>query len=359
MIYGVILAGGRGERFWPLSRHEHPKQLLKLTSDKTMIEETIGRLDDFIAREKIIVVTGDHLKDKIKGVVSYLSDDNFLLEPEGKNTCLAIGLAAAHIIKEDPDGVMVVLSSDHLIAPREKLISLLKAGSEMAARGDHLLTIGVVPNRAETAYGYIELGDEFSSIAGIKFYDVKRFKEKPSPVKAQEYYLDRQHLWNSGMFIWRADSILKALEKYEPDIYNCLVDYMSEIDGDNIMAAREKLYCECTSISIDFAIMEKASNVLTMRGDIRWDDIGSWLAMDRIHRSDNENNVAVGDILLDESFENIVVNDAKGVIVGFGVSDLVIVRTGDIVMVAHKTKVGEIKELLSNLSENEKYEKYL
>lgn len=359
MIYGVILAGGRGERFWPLSREEHPKQLLKLTSDKTMIEETVDRLEDFISKEKIIVVTGNHLKDKIKGAVPYLSDDNFLLEPQGKNTCLAIGLAAAHMVKENPNGVMVILSSDHLITPREKLISLFKAGSEIAAQGDHLITIGVVPNRAETAYGYIELGDEFGSAAGIKFYNVKQFKEKPSPAKAQEYYLDRQHLWNSGMFIWRADSILKALEKYEPDIHKCLMNYMTEINGGDIQAAREKLYCDCTSISIDFAILEKASNVLTMKGDIRWDDVGSWLAMGRIHRSDRDNNVAVGDVLLDGSFENIIVNDAKGIIVGFGVSDLVIVRTGDIVMVAHKTRVGDIKDLLSNLSENEEYEKYL
>ena len=359
MIYGVILAGGRGERFWPLSRNERPKQLLKLTSDKTMLEETVGRLDGFIPKERIVLVTGDHLKDKISAVIPNLTEKNLLLEPQGKNTCLAIGLAAVHIISEDPEAIMVILSSDHMITPREKLVSLFKAGAEVAAGGEYLLTIGVTPNRAETAYGYIELGDEFRIAAGIKFYNVKRFKEKPNPAKAQEYYLDRQHLWNSGMFIWRVDSILKALEKYEPGIHQCLMNYKSEIGGGDILKAREKLYCDCTSISIDFAVMEKASNVLTMKGDIRWDDVGSWLAMDRIQRQDRHNNVVTGDVVLDGSYENIVVNDAKGIIVGFGVSDLVIVRAGDIVMVAHKTKVGDIKDLLTNLAGNEKYEKYL
>ncbi len=359
MIYGVILAGGRGERFWPLSRNEHPKQLLKLTSDKTMIEETVGRLDGFIPKEKFVIVTGEHLKDKISAVIPDLGEKNFLLEPQGKNTCLAVGLAAVHIIKEDPDAVMVILSSDHMIAPREKLISLFKAGCEVASAGNYLITIGVVPNRAETAYGYIELGDEFKISSGIKFYNVKQFKEKPDPPKAQEYYLDRQHLWNSGMFIWRADSILNALRVYEPGIHQCLMNYKDKIAGKSAPKAREKLYNDCSSISIDFAVMERASNVLTMKGDIRWDDVGSWLAMDRIHRQDRHDNVVSGEVVLESSYENIVVNDAKGIIVGYGVSDLVIVRTGDIVMVAHKTRVGEIKDLLNTLSENNKYEKYL
>jgi len=359
MIYGVILAGGRGERFWPLSRHEHPKQLLKLTSDKTMIEETVERLSGFIPDDRIMIVTGDHLRDKIKEVIPRIVDKNLLLEPQGKNTCLAIGLAAVHIVEQDPRGVMVVLSSDHLIHPREKLISLLKAGSEVAAAGNHLITIGVVPNRAETAYGYIEMGDEFSTAGSVRFFSVKQFKEKPNPARAQEYYLDRHHLWNSGMFIWRAEAILEAIERFEPAIHGCLLAYKEGLKGGDVYPARRKLYADCASISIDFAVMEKASNALTMKGDIRWDDVGSWLAMARIHQSDPQNNVVLGDIILDGSYENIVVNDAQGIIVGLGVSDLVIVRTGDIVMVAHKTRVGEIKNLLSMMGGNEQHEKYL
>jgi mannose-1-phosphate guanylyltransferase len=160
MIYGVILAGGRGERFWPLSRYEHPKQLLRLTSSRTMLEETVDRFEGFIPRERVLIVTGGYLKDKILKEVSALGKENLLEEPEGKNTCLAVGLAAVHIQRKDPDAVMVVLSSDHLIYPRERLLSILRARSEKAREGDYLITIGVVPTRAETAYGYIEVDEE-------------------------------------------------------------------------------------------------------------------------------------------------------------------------------------------------------
>ena len=359
MIYGVILAGGRGERFWPLSRYENPKQLLKLTSSKTMIEETVDRFKNFIPAERVMIVTGAHLKDKILTAVPSLNEKNLLLEPEGKNTCLAIGLCAMHIIDQDPDGVMVVLSSDHLIHPRERLISILRAGTGVAVEGDHLITIGVVPSRAETAYGYIELDEEFKSREGITFYRIKQFKEKPVPTKAQEYYLDRNHLWNSGMFIWRADAILKAIESHVPEIYNCLSDYSDTLNSKNEEKARVNLYNNCANISIDFAVLEKASNVLTIRGDIKWDDVGSWLAMDRIHDRDRASNVRKGEVIAENSYENIVVNDADGIIACLGVSDLVIVRTGEIVMVAHKTRVAEVKNLLATMGADKKYEKYL
>jgi mannose-1-phosphate guanylyltransferase len=359
MIHGVILAGGRGERFWPLSRQENPKQLLKLTSNKTMIQETIDRLDGFIPGERILVVTSRHLKDKILEAAPGLTEDNLLLEPEGRNTCLAIGLAAIHIKRRDPDGVMVILSSDHLIAPTEKLVALLRAGAEQAQKADHLITIGVVPTRAETAYGYIELGEEFTKVDGIDFFRVKQFKEKPDPTKAQEYYLDRRHLWNSGMFIWKAEAILEAIERFVPGVHGCIKTYQESLGKKGEDNAREKLYCDSISISIDFAVLENASNVLTMKGEIKWDDVGSWLALDRIRTRDRYNNVAIGDVLLDGSYENTVVNDDAGVIVGFGVTDLVIVRAGEIVMVAHKTRVGDIKDLLAKIALNDKYEKYL
>jgi mannose-1-phosphate guanylyltransferase len=359
MIYGVILAGGRGERFWPLSRQENPKQLLKLTSDKTMILETIDRLQGFVPRERVIVVTGKQLREKILVAVPGLTDENLLLEPEGRNTCLAVGLAAAHLKRRDREAVMVVLSSDHLISPTDKLVSLLRAGADLAAGESQLLTIGVVPTRAETAYGYIELGEEFANRDGISFFHVKQFKEKPNPTNAQEYYLDRRHLWNSGIFIWRADVILDAIKEFAPGVYECIRNYERNSGKSGEEAAREQLYCDSVSISIDFAVLENAPNVLTMKGEIKWDDVGSWLALGRIRSRDRNNNVVMGDVLLEGSYENIAVNDDSGVIVALGVSDLVIVRAGEIVMVAHKTRVGEIKDLLVKLGATDRYEKYL
>jgi mannose-1-phosphate guanylyltransferase len=324
-----------------------------------MLMETVDRLEGFIPRERMLIVTGRQLKDKIFDAVPGLDDSNLLLEPEGKNTCLAIGLAAAHLTKLDPEAVMVILSSDHLIAPTAKLVTMLKAGVEQAAKGNHLITIGVVPTRAETAYGYIELGDDFGMNNGIQFYHVKKFKEKPNPAKAQEYYLDRRHLWNSGMFVWRADAILDSIAKFVPGIFDCIKEYQKNIGKQAEVGARDKLYCDSASISIDFAVLEHAPNVLTMKGEIKWDDIGSWLALGRIREHDRGNNVTIGEVILDGSYENIVVNDDNGVIVGYGVSDLVIVRAGDIVMVAHKTSVGEIKDFLAKIAADEKYEKYL
>jgi mannose-1-phosphate guanylyltransferase len=360
MIYGVILAGGRGERFWPMSRNDKPKQLLRLTSsNKTMLEETVDRLNGFVPADRIVVVTGAHLREKVLAAVPLLKKENLLLEPQGRNTCLAVGLAALHIIKKDPEGVMVILSSDHMINPKERLVAILKAGAQVASEDDFLITIGVIPTRAETGYGYIELGEDLKTVSGLSFSRVKQFKEKPNPSKAQEYYLDRRHLWNSGMFIWRADSILAAIEKHIPDMHRCLIDYEKNIGSGSEDSARESLYRDCTEISIDFAVLEKASNVLTVRGDIKWDDIGSWLAMGRIHEHDFDHNVSKGNVFLENSYENIVMNDSGGIVVGLGVSDLIIVKSDDVFMVAHKTRVDEIKKLLGNLAEKDENKKYL
>ena len=360
MIYGVILAGGRGERFWPLSRNHNPKQLLRLTSDdKTMIEETIDRLRGFIPEDGIVVVTGAHLEQKILNAVPRLKKENLLLEPYGRNTCLAIGLSAMHILKKDPEAVMVILSSDHMISPSDRLVAILKAGVQVAVEDDYLIIIGVIPTRAETAYGYIELGEDLKTVSGLTFSRVKQFKEKPSPSKAQEYYLDRHHLWNSGMFVWRADSILAAIEKHVPEMHGCLVKYERSIESAAQDGAREKLYLECANISIDFAVLEKASNVLTVRGDIKWDDVGSWLAMGRIHERDSDNNVNRGNVFLEGCYENIVMNDSDGIIVGLGVSDLVIVKSDDVFMVAHKTRVDEMRNLLARMAEDDEKKKYL
>lgn len=362
MNYGVILAGGRGERFWPMSTRKTPKQLLRLTSDKTMLEETVDRLDGFITLDRVYVVTGNDLEEAILGTVSKLSRENLLLEPQGKNTCVALGLAAVHIQKRDPDAIMVVLSSDHLIEPTEDLIKIMTAASSLAAHEDKLITLGIVPSRAETGYGYIEMGPKIVEIDGINFYEVSQFKEKPERANAQEYYLDRKHLWNSGMFVWSVTSFLKALERYMPNMYGCLQTYGADIEtaepGDD--EPIKCLYRDCESISVDFAILEKADNVLCAQGNIKWDDVGSWLAVQRIYLPDRKGNIAMGNILLESSYENTVINDNDDeLIVGFGISDLVVVKTGEVIMVAHKTRVNDIKELLGMLEKNGHYQKYL
>ncbi len=359
-VYAVVLAGGKGERFWPLSRSSQPKQLLRLTSERSMIQETVERILPIIPYENIIVVTGEGIGEKIKKQIPEIPDKNILFEPFGKNTCIAVGYAAAYIYDIDPDAVMITLSCDHLIRPAEKLNRALEAAIKVATTGDYLITIGIVPTRAETSYGYIQVADIFNTVDGIDIYRVNTFKEKPSRVLAQEYYYDRRHLWNSGIFIWTVKAILKAMGMYAPGINSHLDEYRKYLGSADEKQRKKELYEKVENISIDCAILERADNVLTIKSDFIWDDVGSWLALQRFKEKDKHNNVAVGRALLTDTFETTVVNDEEdGIITTFGVSDLIIVRTNGIVMVAHKTRASEIKDLVKRISENEDLKEYL
>ena len=359
MIYAVILAGGKGERFWPISRSGFPKQLLKITSEKSMLQETIDRIQDFIPQKQTVIVTGSNIKSAILKGSPSLKEDNIIIEPQGRNTCLAIGLAAVYLKKKAPDATMAVLSCDHLIKPKERLIETLKLGAEITNKDDFLVTIGVIPTRAETAYGYIELADLYETYGQVSVYKVKQFKEKPDRMVAQEYYYDRKHLWNSGMFVWKVDSILKALEKHMPQMYRSLMEHQETLGTKREKESLNNLYSQAEDISIDYAVLEKADNVLCVRADMIWDDIGSWLALDRIKEKDSDGNVVIGNSLAVDSYETIIHNDGDGIVLTMGISDVVVVKTGDIVFVAHKTKIPEIKELLKKLGEDKDLKKYL
>jgi mannose-1-phosphate guanylyltransferase len=355
----VILAGGKGERFWPLSRTLHPKQLLQITSDKTMLEETVDRIKDLIPIKNTLVVTGENIKELLMKSVPFLKDENLITEPESKNTCLAIGVAAVQINKVNPDATMVVLSSDHYIRSREKLISVLKVAMDVANKGEYLITLGIVPTRAETAYGYIELADLFTTYEDTSVFKINKFKEKPDRMTAQKYYYDRKHLWNSGMFVWKVKTILEALKKHAPDLFEKLEIYSQTIGERTQEEAAKKLYQQVQNISVDCAILEKADNVLTVKADLIWDDIGSWLALERIKARDKDNNVILGNAEVLNTYETTIVNDGEGVIAALGVSDLVIVKTDEIVFVTHKTKAQDVKDLIQKFALKKDLEKYL
>ena len=359
MIYAIILAGGKGERFWPLSRIQHPKQLLKINSEKSMLEETLERIKDFIPVSRTLLITGSEFQEGILKAVPYLKPENFLIEPEGKNTCLAVGLAAAYLKKKDPEAVLVVLPSDHLIEPKEKLLHVLEIGSAVAQQGDFLITLGIPPTRPETGYGYIEIGEQFSTQDGVSIYRIKQFKEKPSRTVAQQYYLDRQHLWNSGMFIWTAKTILSAIKRCVPALYRNLEKFYPILGTPQETEELKNLYASAENISVDFAVLEKAENVLTIKTDLHWDDLGSWLALERIKSKDRDHNVILGQALTVGSYESTIVNEGEGIVVTYGVSDLVVVKSANIVFVAHKTKVSEIKEILQKLSSDPNLSQYL
>lgn len=360
MIYGVILAGGRGERFWPLSRFQKPKQFLRLTSDKMMLEETIDRVLPIISMDNIRIVTGEEMRPIIHEHVASVGDDNIIAEPVGRNTAPAIGLAAAHLQRDDPDAVMVVLSADHLIRPAEKLLKILRAGADIAATEDSLITIGIVPTRPETGYGYIKIGDLYKLEQDLSVYYVAGFTEKPRAAVALDYYYSNKYLWNSGMFIWSARSILDAIRSCQPELGELLDTYSSKIGTPDEMVARQDFYDRATSISIDFAVLEKAENVLTIKADIIWDDVGDWRALERYKKRNEDNNVITGgDVVTFDSYESTIYNEADGLIATLGVSDLIVVRANGITLVAHRTRAQDIKQLLARIAENEDYKKYL
>lgn len=359
MIYSVIIAGGKGERFWPFSTRENPKQLLRLFSDKTMLEDTIDRVAELVPREQTLIVTGENIKTQILNQHDGIKEGNVLAEPFGKNTCLAVGFAAAHLYKKDPQAVMVVLSADHFIKPKERLIDILRYATRLAERDEILITIGINPTRPETGYGYIELGETYDSSEGLTSFRVKQFKEKPNRTLAQQYYIGRMHMWNSGMFIWSAKAILGALAKCKPEMHQLLMDYMKKIGTPEEAKARLQMFEKAEGVSIDVGVLEGASNVVVIKADLIWDDIGSWLALERISPKDRDNNVTIGDTVLHESFEITAVNSGGGILATLGVSDLVIVKTGEVVLVAHKTRVNEIKSLLSRMKDDPKLDPYL
>ncbi len=359
MIYNVIIAGGKGERFWPFSTRENPKQLLKISSDRSMLEDTLDRVADFVPRNQTLIVTSESIAGRLLSQHSELSADNFLTEPFGKNTCLAIGFAAAHLAKKDPKAVMVVLSADHYIKPKERLIEILRYGTRLAERDPVLITIGINPTRPETGYGYIELGDQYDMVDGHTAYRVSEFKEKPNRTLAQQYYIGRMHLWNSGMFIWSASAILDALAKCKSEMHRQLMDYSAKIGTADERAARLELFNQAEAVSIDVGVLEAAGNVVVIKADLIWDDIGSWLALERITTKDKDNNVTIGNTILHESYEVTAVNADGGIVATLGVSDLVVVKTGSVILVAHKAKVNDLKSLLARMKDDPDFEKYL
>lgn len=346
MLYTVILGGGRGERFWPLSRLDRPKQLLALNGKRTMLAETIDRVLPLVPMERTYVVTGSHLEHAVRDALPGLRHENLLAEPCGRNTCMAIGLAAAEIGRHDPDAVMIVLSADHRIEPAGRLRDILAFGAELAASEQALITIGITPSRAETGYGYIEVGETIRAQGDLAALRVAGFKEKPEPQQAQVYYYGRKHLWNAGMFVWSVPAIWSAFKEHCPAHFAALEKCRSH-PGDT--EVRKIGYDEVPDISIDFAVLEKAHNVVTIKADLQWDDVGNWLALERLREPDREGNVKVGKVIAVDSSESVIYNEADGLIATLGVSDLIIVRSGSVTFVAHKSRINQIRNLVQQV----------
>ena len=287
----LIMAGGRGERFWPRSRKSLPKQFLSLTGDgRTMIQLTVERILPLVDMEDIFIATNKDYKNLVKQQLPNLPEENILCEPVGRNTAPCIGLGAMHIAKKYEDALMMVLPSDHLIKYNSMFVSTLKEACRIAEENTNLVTIGITPDYPETGYGYIKFNPNESK---GQAFAVDRFVEKPTREVAKEYLETEEYLWNSGMFVWKTSSILKNIELFMKDIYEGLVRIKDSIGTAEQKAVLEKEFTAFRSESVDYGIMEKAEDIYTIPGTFGWDDVGSWLAVDRIRKSKEMGNVVI------------------------------------------------------------------
>lgn len=346
----VIMAGGRGERFWPKSRNSCPKQFLSLTKDgETMIQKTIKRLSDIVEKEDIYIVTNAMYISLVKEQIPDIPEENILAEPCARNTAPCIALAGAVISRKYDDAVMLVLPSDHLISYERLYKKTLRKAISTAVDGKNLVTIGITPTYPETGYGYINFSSETSPV-NDDAYKVERFVEKPNLETAKEYLASGKYLWNSGMFVWKVSSVMDNLKNLMPDIYEGALKIGQAYGTPDFESVLEREFTAFRSESIDFGIMEKADDIYTISGSFGWDDVGNWLAVERINETDGNKNYIEGNVISVNS-ERATICGGKRLIAAVGVEDLIIVDTDDAVLVCSKNNTQDVKKVIAELKE--------
>lgn len=342
----LIMAGGRGERFWPRSRKNMPKQFLSLTDDgKSMIRLTVERILPLVGLEDIYIATNRDYKDLVCSQLPEVPEENILCEPVGRNTASCIGLGAVHMEKRYGDAVMMVLPSDQMIKYTSLFVNTLFDACQTATQGENLVTVGIAPDYPETGYGYIKFRPD--QVLGRAFA-VEQFVEKPDLETAKAYLDSEQYLWNSGIFVWKVSTILKNLEKYLPDTYAGLRRIGASIGTKLEGQVMEREFKKFRSESIDYGVMEKAENIYIHSGAFGWDDVGSWLAIRRIRRSNEFGNVVNGNIVTVNTMNTIIQGGGK-LIAAVGLEGMIVVDSEDALLICDEGHVGDIKKVLENL----------
>lgn len=345
-VYGVIMAGGGGTRFWPLSRKKLPKQLLNLTGEEIMINEAINRLS-YITENIYIVTNKEQTSEMLKVVNEKVPEQRILSEPSARNTTACIGYAAVELLKKCGDGVMIITPSDHYIKDTAAFTRVLNTAVNLAEKTDKLITIGIKPTFASTGFGYIKFDQEVEDVAN----KVAEFKEKPDEETAQKYVLSEKYLWNSGIFVWKASAFLECLKEFSADIYADLLTIESAIGTENENSVIEMVYPKLRKISVDYAVMEPAADegrVLVIPGDFGWNDVGSWDMMTVLHSMNSDGNVCMGDVIPIDTTNSIMYSQGR-TIATVGVDNLVIVETQDAVLVCKKDKAQEVRLVVEAL----------
>jgi mannose-1-phosphate guanylyltransferase len=366
MQYGVIMAGGSGTRLWPLSRGNTPKQLLPVVRGKSLLQLSYERMRGILPAERIYVCTGSAYADAVYKNLPELPKANLLGEPQGRDTANAVGFTAAVLHKKDKDAVLAVVSADHVIEPIDNFQTALKAAFDVAAESPRsLVTFGIVPTYGHTGLGYVQRGETLSLKSGATgAYKVQAFKEKPDKATADRYVESGRYYWNSGMFVWRADTVLGELAQHLPDSYKGLQQIADAWGTPNQRKTVDEVYPKLPKISIDYAVMEPASqhkgkaDVTVVEMPVNWIDVGSWPALAETLKTDEHNNAtsASDNFVFIDSDDNIVVtDDPTHLITTIGLSDMIVVHTRDATMVCPKSEAQRVKELVGKV--NEKYGK--
>ena len=356
-FYPVILAGGRGTRFWPLSRKKRAKQLLALDGKQTMIQQTVARLLPLAPAKKFWIITNDDLQSAIAKQVPKVPKGQILAEPAARNTAPAIGLAAFLLLRENPDAVIGMFPSDHVIADEKRYRETLERGIEVAAAGANIVVLGIRPNRAETGYGYIEVGQLYQGEA----LRVRRFTEKPNAERAAEFVAAGNYFWNSGMFLWSAQTLAGALKEHLPKTAALLEEIAAAYGTRKFAATFKRLYPRCENISVDYAVLEprsakgeKEGNIFCLPADFGWNDLGSWTALHEHHTAKNTppegNLVASTGVFLLNARGNYVYAPGKFV-AAVGVSDLVVVETPDALLITTRQHAQDVGKVVKYLDE--------
>jgi mannose-1-phosphate guanylyltransferase len=357
----IIMAGGRGERFWPVSREKAPKQLLTLLGKKSFLQDAVDRVLPLVPAKNVFVITNEAQLPEVRKQLPKIPKENLVAEPMGRDTTAAVTLGAALVGARSITGVMAVLPADHVIPDEKKFQQVLGDAFDLASRGRAIVTIGIKPTGPDTGYGYIRVGDPLPAPEGVKkyktvFHRAEQFVEKPYFDKALEYVNSGQYRWNAGMFIWSFVTVTEGLQKHQPEMYDaCQRWFKVAANPAKLNKVLAKEYPEIKKVSIDYALMEHAQNVIVADGDFEWDDLGSWTALARHLKPDAEGNCAVADFIHVDAARNIIFDarskDRRTPIAVVGLRDSILVQTDDAVMLAHKSQAQKVKELVKKLAE--------
>ena len=357
-FYAVIMAGGKGERFWPASTAKKPKQLLALVGEKTLLAQAVDRLEGLIPPQNILVITNRELVKEAHKAAPMLPPEQIIGEPVGRDTAAAIALGAALIAARDPGATFCVLTADHIIGNRSLFQRTLREGLKLAAKLDILITIGIQPAFPSTGFGYIEAGDVLADKNGITIHKARRFVEKPDLATAEGYVQSGHYFWNGGMFIWSLASLYKAIGQFRPQLLPMTERVVKARTPAHIEAAMDAEYPKLEKISVDYALMEKANNIAMIRGTFPWDDVGSWPALENHIAKDAANNTVVGTCENLDATGNIVMSRDRLTAL-IGVRDLIVVQTDGVTLVCPKARAQDIKKMVEKLRAAKIYDKVL